>query len=84
MDEWTRKHHEAYKALPALSEEESRRLDIIRNSQRTPQQDTPPGWTEPDPAHPGLVGEARARMEAQRRKMLADLLRADAVTKEVY
>jgi hypothetical protein len=50
-------------------------MELIYNSQRTPQQDVPPGWREAEPDHPGLVGEARARMEAQRRRIMADLLR---------
>jgi hypothetical protein len=64
---------------PPLTEEERRRLEIIASSRRTPQDDVPLGWREPDPEHPGLVGEARARMETQRRRRLVELLRSDAV-----
>jgi hypothetical protein len=60
-----------------MSPEERRRLELILESTRVPAP-PPEGWREPDPEHPGLVGEARARMEAQKRKWLADALRGEA------
>jgi isopentenyldiphosphate isomerase len=72
---------------------EQERLELIRRAQQLPAV-LPPGWTEALQDHPGLVGEQKARQEAQKRKALADLLRSQGkdlfdrttpgVTKGVY
>jgi hypothetical protein len=56
-------------------EAEQRRLALIRESTRVPEP-AAPGWSTPTLPHPALEGEQRARIEAQRRRAVIEMLRS--------